>query len=209
MPYQLAQTQWCTFNGQMRTLFMYYGVAANQYIKDYQQLRLLQRYADTPFIKYLMTVDDQTQPNEVSGQGIYTLIKGSSTILPESSSDPGTHWYNGMVFKGGNFATFTQMITQTNDYLVRFWINKAVADVRFFSFQRKRVDTSQVITFQHIPKIATQQYVLQICILEFCYMHPTPMNTKLWYLVAVSIYGSPFQQFAFDAFINMNLLAVV
>lgn len=40
---------WCTFNGQMKDLFMYFGVTANQYIKDTRSTFLFMRSPDTPF----------------------------------------------------------------------------------------------------------------------------------------------------------------
>lgn len=62
---------YCTFNGNMRELFLYYGIAAKQYIKDFRSLRLLQRSPDIPFIKYTMNIDDQIQPNEVTTQPLF------------------------------------------------------------------------------------------------------------------------------------------
>lgn len=45
----------CTMNGYIRELFLYYGITANQYIKDFRNLRLLQHSPDIPFIKYELT----------------------------------------------------------------------------------------------------------------------------------------------------------
>lgn len=76
---------WCTHNGNIRDLFLYYGVNVNNYIKNYRGLRNFFRQPDAPFMQFSMNIDDQTQPNEITTQALYTIIKGSSTVVPESS----------------------------------------------------------------------------------------------------------------------------
>jgi len=57
---------WCSFNGNVRDLFIYYGIAINSYIKDFRSLRMFFRQTDSPFMQFSMTTDDQIQINEVT-----------------------------------------------------------------------------------------------------------------------------------------------
>jgi len=61
-----TSANWCSFNGNMRDLFLYYGIAINSYIKDFRTLRNFFRQPDNPFMHYSMTIDDQIQPNEIT-----------------------------------------------------------------------------------------------------------------------------------------------
>lgn len=101
-----------------------------------------------------MTLDNQEQPNEISGGTSFKLTKGSTNVV-EALLDPGTHWYNGMIFGKGNYAKLSPSFGPTNaDYYVHFWISKGIADVRFISFSRRKADNTPIITLQHYPLIA-------------------------------------------------------